>query len=473
MRRLRLGLSLAMVCSSPGLLACSSEGDPRAQLLIVVDTDAPVVGQLPGSPTLSGDAAIDSLRVDFLGDQGAAYASQTFVAPEVLDWPISFGVVTPEGLADEPALIRLRAFRGVLADVEQIGDDTELRPRAETAIDRLVAIPLAEDGVQGYRVTLSLECFGRSARFLPLSTCIDAAQLTADPSEGLEPQGEIRRTRAGTAELAQAVQCSAAPMENRICISGGFTLLGDLLIVGVADLLFADSVPLRPVHLSPFWLDRTEVTVGRYRTIHSQLQGTPPALPDANNWQLSDCTWRGPDDNSNDAMPLNCVNWDTAREICQLLGGDLPTEAQWEHAASGRGQGRRFSWGDQPASCCVASLARGTQCPDEGPEPSGSHPPESCNGLGDVSRDGVVDLGGSLAEFQRDSFRPYDDDECWAIDGIAFDPYCQVGDSSTFAVRGGNYQSGLGTALAALRMKYTQPSVNHTHGFRCATGDGP
>ena len=472
MRRLRLGLSLAMMCSSPGLLACSSEGEPRAQLLLVVDTDAPVVGQLAGSPTLSGDAAIDTLRVDFLGDQGVAYASQTFLAPEALDWPISFGVESPEGSAGEPVVIRLRAFRGVLAEVEQIGEDTELRPRPEAAIDRLVEIPLPEEGVQGYRVTLALECFGSGARFLPLSTCIDAARPTAEPSAGLEPQGEVSMTRAGTAELAQAVECSAAPLGDRICIPGGFTLLGDLQIVGIADILFADAVPLRPVHLSPFWLDRTEVTVGRYREIHGQFQGTPPALPVPGDWALGDCTWRGENDSSHDAMPLNCVSWETAWEICQLLDGDLPTEAQWEHAASGRGQGRRFSWGDEPASCCAASLARGTQCPGQGPEPSGSHPPESCNGLGDVSRDGVVDLAGSVTEYQRDHFRPYDGDECWGHDGIAFDPYCQVAGSNTYSVRGGNYEGGMGTSLAALRMKYTQPGVTSTNGLGCATGDG-
>ncbi len=472
MQRLRLGLSLAMVCSSPGLLACSSEGGPRAQLLIVVDTDAPVVGQLPGSPTLSGDAAVDSLRVDFLGDQGAAYASQTFVARQAGAWPISFGIVAPEGSAGQPILIRLRAFRAGLAEVEQIGEDTELRPRTEAAIDRLVEIPLPEEGIQAHRVTLSLACFGTGARFLPLSSCIDSTRPAAEPGEGLEAQGEINMTRAGTAALAHAVACKAAPLEDRVCIPGGFTLLGDLQILGIGDAIFADAVPLRPTYLSPFWLDRTEVTVGRYREIHDQLQGTTPALADASNPMQVDCTWRGVSDSSNDTMPLNCVTWETAREICQLLGGDLPTEAQWEHAAAGRGQGRRFSWGDEPASCCVASLGRGSQCPGQGPEPSGSHPPESCNGLGDVSRDGVVDLGGSLSEHQRDSFQPYDDDECWGHDGIAFDPHCQVANTSTFSTRGGNYASGLGTSLAALRMKYTQPGVNSSHGVRCAYGDG-
>lgn len=473
MPRLPTGVLLVAMCSSPGLLGCSSEGDPRAQLVIVVDTDAPVVGQLAGAPDLSGDAAVDTLRVDFIGDQGVAYATQTFVVPEVVDWPISFGVVTPEGAAGQNVLLRLRAFRATLAGLEQIGGSTELRPRTEAAIDRLVQLPLSDEEVLSHRVTLSFECFGNGVGFLPLSTCVDAARPAAAPSEGIAPPGDLGATRVGTAELAQAVPCSGAPVEGRICIPGGFTLLGDLHIVGIADHFYGDGVPLQPVYLSPFWLGRTEVTVGDYRPIHNQLQATPPAPPDPGVEELVDCTFLGANDGTNDSMPLSCVNWAASRETCQLLGGDLPSEAQWEHAASGRGQSRRFPWGDELATCCVASLNRGLQCPGGGPEPVGSHPPEGCNGLGDLSRDGVVDMGGSVAELQLDTFRPYGDDDCWAKGGIAYDPVCQVAGITSHSLRGGNHASGLGTALAALRITHSEPGITSSQGLRCAFEDGP
>ena len=58
------------------------------------------------------------------------------------------------------------------------------------------------------------------------------------------------------------------------------------------------------------------------------------------------CTWgkSGYDDH-----PITCVDWGQARTFSRWIGGDLPTEAQWEYAARG-GQGFKYSGSDDASA---------------------------------------------------------------------------------------------------------------------------
>lgn len=467
----RILAGVLAVAAAATLSACTAE--PRPQLLIIVDTDAATVGQVRDDETLSPDAAIDTVRIELVSG-GESYADETFVPTEAADWPLSFGVRSTPELAGEVIRVRLRAFRASLAGIEMVGVERQLSPPPEVTIERLVELELPAAGVVVKRIRLSLACMGRPPSFLsPARTCVDETRPDALASEGIADEGETAPTAAGTSNLARERPCIADAEEDRVCVPGGLVLLGDTELVGIGDFFFADAVPLRPAHMRPFWLDRTEVTVETVRQLAAQLTTPEPFEHDPGHPERGLCTWLGRDVATNDALPANCVTWETAREICQLRGGDLSTEAQWEHAASGRGQSRRYPWGDAPADCCSASLDRLLSCKDlsDFVERVASHPRPDCGGPGDIARDGALDMGGSVSEWMRDGFREYDDpDGCWAYVGIGDEPHCDEA-GSVHSLRGASFSSGLGAPLAARRARGSGPSASL--GFRCSYADTP
>jgi formylglycine-generating enzyme required for sulfatase activity len=215
------------------------------------------------------------------------------------------------------------------------------------------------------------------------------------------------------------------------------------------------------------------MTVGRFRKLAARLTTPMPRRRDATSQLDQFCTWLGPGFSANDALPLNCVVWETARAACALEGGTLPSEAEWEHAARGRGEGRPFPWGAREPRCCTASVSRqslpqaAAECPGRGPEPVASHPAtDACDGLGDVSKDGVFDLAGSVQEWTRDSVRTYDA-PCWR-GGLLRDPVCEEPGINLKIGRGGSWSSGTLTGLAALRHDFPAGS---DLGFRCRYPD--
>lgn len=467
------------------LLAGCQEAEPRAQLVIVVDTDAPVPAQLAARPDLSGDAAIDTLRVDAFADGWAQpFDLRDFIAPDPADWPLSFGVATDELPLDRPVRLRLRAFRGRFASRGELDGIATLDPPREVTIDRLIEIPPSTDGIRRVRVTLTAACMGVRSVFDPTSpTTCTSGDRAADPSaEVADVDDADLASKVGTTPLAEETPCPGVPPAGAVCVPGGLSILGEPSFEGVGNGNDAlDPIPLRPAMLSPFYLDRTEVTVGRFRALFEAglITTTPPVTQGDPSIDDADyCTWLGPGQTANDALPLNCLGYPTAVAICEALGGMLPSEAQWEHAARGRGRRSIYPWGNytpnSAADCCIVSASRKSTpdipvvCPDSGVEPPGSHPASpACNGLGDESRDGVLDLGGSLTEAMRDSLQPYDAD-CWSVKGggVITDPVCDIPGSVLHTVRGGNWNGG--QARTAIPFRDSFNASRPTSGLRCA-----
>ncbi len=192
--------------------------------------------------------------------------------------------------------------------------------------------------------------------------------------------------------------------------------------MGDAD-LDKDSKPLHKVTLSPYCIDRTEVTVAAFRTCVQAGECAPPSATigwkdlkpeDKTKWSQF-CTWGR---SGMDQHPINCVDWNQATAYCTWTGGRLPTEAEWEFAARGR-DGRKYPWGDEEPDATRLN-ACGPECTSMAKErlaltwnpmyrgndgwaataPVGKYPKGA-------SPFGVLDMAGNVWEWTGDEFANY------------------------------------------------------------------
>jgi iron(II)-dependent oxidoreductase len=103
---------------------------------------------------------------------------------------------------------------------------------------------------------------------------------------------------------------------------------------------YDDEQPVHEVCLSAYWIGQTEVTNAQYKACVDADVCAPPAETDVRGTRCPD--W---EDASLADHPVVCVDWDQADAYARWVGGDLPTEAQWEYAARGPA-GNTYPWGN-------------------------------------------------------------------------------------------------------------------------------
>jgi len=203
-----------------------------------------------------------------------------------------------------------------------------------------------------------------------------------------------------------------------------------------------DEQPVHKVFVDGFYLDKFEVTNGRFAKFVEAIQSEPP-------WGFADkdTPVLRPD------HPVRWVNWMDAMGYCLWAGKRLPTEAEWEKAARGA-DARAYPWGNDPPTPAQAvfGLKEGgndTVSPignrDKGKSPYGVH-----------------DMAGNLYEWTIDWY-----DEQFYSRNPAINPRGPV-EGTAKVQRGGSYTNGPYRLRATFRTKGDPTEHDPNVGFRCA-----
>ncbi len=330
------------------------------------------------------------------------------------------------------------------------------------------------------------------------------------------------------AASADVPACCAVPLPLRFAVAtpaGMVWIPGGEFTMGSDEAeARADEKPAHRVGLEGFWMDSTDVTNAQFRKfieatgyvttaekapdlaeIMKQLPpGTPPpsqdslvpaglvfqktssavALNDVSQWWQwkAGADWRHPEGpessiKGRDNDPVVQVSYDDAVAYAKWADKRLPTEAEWEYAARGGLEGKRYSWGDDAPSAggkWRANIWQGSfPVKDEGLDGfSGLAPVRSfpANGYG------LYDMAGNVWQWVADWYRP----DAYAVP----DPHTPVlnpaGPSSALdpdepyapkrVIRGGSFLCNAtycsGYRVSARMKTSPDTGTNHT-GFRC------
>jgi formylglycine-generating enzyme required for sulfatase activity len=356
-------------------------------------------------------------------------------------------------------------------------------PREEVSTEAFALLDVASKAVRTARVVLGGDCVGKAARVPALSERrLDVAGVLACEA-GRMVAPHLLVTAAGAPAKAPSTllgayakaQACAPTADGRVCIPGGMTVFGSDLFTGIGD---TSTTPERIVRFPTFYIDKDEFTVAEFRAARAAGYTLPagpyvvatqgPLDPRALDRKLL-CTYSTNKLNRED-MPLNCVTWPVARDLCRQRGGELPTEAAWEYVARKAGKPRAtlYPWGNEEPTCDRAIYDRVLQGPQTGicaPTPDLEGPQPRSVVSGDVTPLGVRNLAGSLDEWTLDAFAPYTQ-SCWL--GAPVDaPRCELAGAPFRTFRGASYAS-VGSVLASpLRDRLPVMDPGASIGFRC------
>ena len=297
------------------------------------------------------------------------------------------------------------------------------------------------------------------------------------------------RALGGVTEAVSRTTASAST-DGMILIPGGEFLMGAADEVSYP----ADGEgPVREVSLRGFWIDAMAVSNERFAafvddtghiTDAERFEWSfvftgllPPDFADTRGiaaapwWrQVIGADWRhpeGPNSNINGRLdhPVVHLSWNDALAYCTWAGMRLPTEAEWEYAARGGLEQKRYPWGDErePNGQHQMNVWQG-EFPDQNTVDDGFFGTAPVSAFRPNSY-GLFNMTGNVWEWCSDWFSP-----TYYANGSRYNPAGPPsGDAKV--IRGGSYlchDSYCNRYRVAARTRNTPDSSTGNMGFRCA-----
>lgn len=176
---------------------------------------------------------------------------------------------------------------------------------------------------------------------------------------------------------------------------------------------YGNAKPVHEVSINAFEMSRTLVTVTQYAECVKAGKCEEP--PEA-------CNWGDPERRQ---YPVNCVHWGNAVQYAKFAatrpgteGARLPTEAEWEYAATSAGKEPEHPWGNREMTCDRETGNCGTA--------------QVCSRPEGNTEQGLCDMIGNLYQWVQDIF--HDSYTGAPSDGGAF-----AGNGALRVMRGGYY----------------------------------
>ena len=245
-----------------------------------------------------------------------------------------------------------------------------------------------------------------------------------------------------------------ADPKNMILVSPGFFIMG-------SNRSLEDEAPEHRVYLDSYWIDKYEVSAGKFAEFLNTLDNVKGYYLDNKFGTLYyDSRFHSRPGLEN--YPINNITWHAADEYCKWKEKRLPTEAEWEKAARGT-TAQAYPWGNIPPS---DTLARYFQTWTKEEKHKVMVPVQALTE--GQSPFGLYNMAGNVREWVDDWY----DREYYNGQSEYANPRGPIGGEFK-VVRGGSWRDMKGFIYSTFRNSGNPKSRMDDYGFRCAKNAAP